>query len=62
VTWQRTDSTALDVAVWQGRLVAVDQGVLPGSARFLGPDSRRLTYAVVQPKRAGLYVAPLPAP
>jgi hypothetical protein len=62
LTWQRQDSTALDVAVWQGHLVAVDQGVLPGSARFLGPDSRRLAYAVVQPKRAGLYVATLPPP
>jgi hypothetical protein len=63
VTWQRTDSTALDVAIWQGgRLTAVDQGVLAGSARFLGPDSRRLAYAVVQPKRAGLYLAAVPAP
>jgi dipeptidyl aminopeptidase/acylaminoacyl peptidase len=62
LSWQRADSTALDLAVWQGRLVAVDQGVLPGSARFLAPDSRRLAYAVVQPRRAGLYVAALPSP
>jgi len=58
VTWQRADLVALDLAVWQaGKLVAVDQGALAGSIRFLGPDSRRLAYAVVQPKRAGVYVA-----
>jgi len=62
LTWQRSDSTALDVAIWQGRLVTVDQGVLPGSARFLPPDSRRVAYAVVQPKRAGVRVAALPSP
>jgi dipeptidyl aminopeptidase/acylaminoacyl peptidase len=62
LAWQRADSTALDVAVWQGRLVAIDQGVLPGSARFLGPDSRRVAYAVVQPRRAGLYLATVPSP
>ncbi|MBL0274958.1 MAG: PD40 domain-containing protein [Anaeromyxobacter sp.] len=63
VTWQRPDLVALDVAVWQGgKLVAVDRGALPGSVRFLGPDSRRVAYAVVEPKRAGVYVATLPAP
>lgn len=62
ITWQRPDLVALDVAVWQGgRLVAVDRGALPGSIRFLGPDSRRVAYAVVEPKRAGVYVATLPA-
>jgi hypothetical protein len=62
VTWQRADLVALDVGVWQGgALVRVDQGALPGSVRFLGPDSGRLAYAVVQPKRAGVYVAALPA-
>lgn len=61
VTWQRADLVALDLATWKaGRLTAVDQGALPGSIRFLGPDSRRLAYAVVQPKRAGIYVATLP--
>lgn len=61
VTWQRADLVALDLAIWKGgKLVAVDQGALPGSIRFLGPDSGRLAYAVVQPKRAGVYVAPLP--
>jgi hypothetical protein len=61
--WQRADLVALDVGTWQGGAVTrVDQGALPGSVRFLGPDSRRLAYAVVQPKRAGVYVAPLPAP
>jgi len=59
--WQRMDMVALDVAVWRdGRLVSVDTAVLPGSARFLGPDSRRLVYAVARPKRAGVYVAELP--
>ncbi|MGB8932899.1 MAG: hypothetical protein WCC48_16765 [Anaeromyxobacteraceae bacterium] len=58
VGWQRTDRQALDIGVWQGeRLLRVDENVLPGSARFLGPDSRRLCYAVVDPKRAGIYVA-----
>ncbi len=62
ITWQRPDLVALDVAVWQGgRLIAVDRGALPGSVRFLGPDSRRVAYAVVEPKRAGVYVATLPA-
>jgi hypothetical protein len=61
VTWQRMDSTALDVGVWQGgKLTSVDTWVSPGSARFLGPDSRRLAYVVVHPKRQGLYVADLP--
>jgi sugar lactone lactonase YvrE len=58
VTWQRADLVALDVGVWSpGKLVKVDQGILPGSARFLGPDSRRMAYVVVQPKRQGAYVA-----
>ena len=61
ITWLRTDQDALDLALWQGgALVTVDQGALPGSARFLGPDSRRLAYAVAQPKRAGAWVATLP--
>jgi sugar lactone lactonase YvrE len=59
--WQRKDMVALDVGVWDhGRLTRVDAGVLPGSAHFLGPDSRRLAYVVVQPKRQGVYVAELP--
>ncbi|HSM92687.1 MAG TPA: hypothetical protein VLT47_07320 [Anaeromyxobacteraceae bacterium] len=61
IGYQRTDRQALDVAVWKdGKLVRVDQVILPGSARFLGPDSKRLGYAVIDPKRAGVYVAPLP--
>jgi hypothetical protein len=61
VGWQRQDLVALDIGVWeQGKLTRVDQGVLPGSARFLGPDSRRLAYVVIQPKRQGVYVAELP--
>jgi hypothetical protein len=61
VTWQRKDMVALDVGVWEGgRLTSVDTAVLPGSARFLGPDSRRVAYVVVHPKRQGVYVAELP--
>lgn len=61
VTWQRKDLVALDLGVWQGgKLVAVDTAAVPGSARFLGPDSRRLAYAVAHPKRQGVYVAELP--
>jgi hypothetical protein len=57
------DRPALDVGVWQGGTLArVDQAVLPGSARFLGPDSRRVAYAVTDPKRAGVYVAEPAAP
>ncbi len=61
VTWQRKDIVALDVAVWaDGTLTRVDTSVLPGSARFLGPDSRRVAYAVADRKRQGVYVAELP--
>jgi WD40-like Beta Propeller Repeat len=61
VTWQRTETTALDVGVWQaGKLTSIDTWVSPGSARFLGPDSRRVAYLVAHPKRPGLYVAELP--
>jgi hypothetical protein len=62
VTWQRMDRDALDVAVWErGKLVTVDTYVLPGSAQFLGPDSRRVAYVVLHEKRQGVYVAALPA-
>ncbi len=58
VTWQRMDRDALDLAVWEaGKLTSVDTYVLPGSAAFLGPDSRRVAYAVIQEKRQGVYVA-----
>lgn len=61
VGYQRMDLAALDIAVWSGgRLTAVDRAVLPGSAQFLGPDSRRVAYAVVHPKRQGVYVAEVP--
>jgi len=61
--WQRADRAALDVAVWDGgKAHRVGRTVLPGSARFLGPDSRRVGYAVTDPARAGVYVAePAPA-
>ncbi len=59
--WQRKDMVALDVAVWEkGKLTAIDAAILPGSARFLGPDSRRIAYVVADPKRAGVYVAEVP--
>jgi len=61
LTWQRMDMVALDLAVWVGgKLTRIDTAILPGSARFLGPDSRRVAYVVVHPKRAGVYVAELP--
>jgi hypothetical protein len=61
LTWQRKEMVALDVAVWRdGKLTAIDTFVRPGSAQFLGPDSRRVAYAVVHPKRAGVYVAEVP--
>lgn len=61
VTWARKDLVALDLAVWeQGKLTAVDQAALPGSAAFLAPDGSRLAYVVADPKRAGVYVADLP--
>ena len=63
LTWQRADLVALDFGVWQGgKLVQVDRGALPGSIRFLGPDSRRMSFVVVQERRAGAYVAVLPVP
>jgi dipeptidyl aminopeptidase/acylaminoacyl peptidase len=56
--WQRMDLAALDVGVWErGKVTSIDTAVLPGSARFLGPDSRRVAYIVAHPKRAGVYVA-----
>ncbi len=63
LTWQRADLVALDFGVWRdGKLVQVDRAALPGSIRFLGPDSKRVAYAVVQAKRAGAYVAIVPPP
>jgi hypothetical protein len=58
IGWQRTDRPALDLAVWQGgKLVRIAEMVLPGSAHFLGADSRRIGFVVIDPKRAGVYVA-----
>ncbi|MFT3915428.1 MAG: hypothetical protein QM704_15295 [Anaeromyxobacteraceae bacterium] len=60
--WQRMDRAALDVGVLEhGKLVRVDTLVQPGTAMLLGPDSRRLAYVVVDPKRAGVWVADLAA-
>jgi hypothetical protein len=62
LTWQRPDLVALDFGVWRGgKLARVDRGALPGSIRFLGPDSNRIAFAVIEPKRAGAYVAAVPS-
>jgi hypothetical protein len=56
--WAREDRDALDLGVWEGgRIERIDRGALPGSAAFLGPDSARLVYAVVEAGREGVYVA-----
>ncbi|HTP26955.1 MAG TPA: hypothetical protein VMK12_15040 [Anaeromyxobacteraceae bacterium] len=61
--WSRSDRVALDLAIWeQGRLLAVDTYALPGSAQFVGGDPRRIAYAVVEPGRAGAYLAEIPLP
>ncbi len=61
VAWARKDRVALDLALWEaGKLVAVDTYALPGSVQFLGGDAHRLAYAVLDPKRPGVYVADLP--
>ncbi len=61
VTWARKDRAALDLAVWdRGKLSAVDTVALPGSAQFVGGDPTRVAYVVVDPKRAGVYVASVP--
>lgn len=62
VSWKRVDRDLLDLAVWEaGALVKVDSHVLPGSAAFVGVDSRRVAYVVVDGKRGGVYVATLAA-
>jgi hypothetical protein len=61
VTWARRDRVALDLAFWEGgKLTAIDNYALPGSAQFLGGDPTRLAYAVVQPRRQGVYVVAVP--
>jgi Tol biopolymer transport system component len=61
VAWARKDRAALDLALWEeGKLTAVDTYALPGSVQFLGGDARRLAWAVVDPRRAGVYAADLP--
>jgi len=61
LAWARKDSVTLDLAVWEaGKLTAVDQAALPGSAAFLPPDWRRVAYVVADPRRAGVYVADPP--
>ena len=62
VSWARKDRLALDLALWEGgKLVAVDTSALPGTAQFLGRDPTRLAYALNDPRRAGVYVADVPA-
>ncbi|MFL5264819.1 MAG: TolB family protein [Anaeromyxobacteraceae bacterium] len=61
VAWARKDRVALDLAVWDGgKLTAVDTYVRPGTAHFVGGDARRVAYAVLDPKRQGVYVAEVP--
>jgi hypothetical protein len=61
VAWARKDRVALDLAVWDsGKLVAVDTFVRPGTAHFFGHDARKLAYAVLDPRRQGVYVAEVP--
>jgi hypothetical protein len=53
------DRVALDVGIWErGKLTRVDGLVEPGSASLIGP--KRLAYAVIDPKRRGVYVAEVP--
>ncbi|MFO0584489.1 MAG: hypothetical protein U0229_19645 [Anaeromyxobacter sp.] len=60
--WQRMDRAALDVGVLEhGKLVRIDTMVQPGTAMLLGPDSRRVAYVVVDPKRAGVWVTDVAA-
>lgn len=57
--WKHGD--AAELAVWKaGTLTRVDAQAVPGSARFLGPDGKRLAYLVADPRRPGVYVADLP--
>ncbi|HUK65596.1 MAG TPA: hypothetical protein VLV17_02125 [Anaeromyxobacteraceae bacterium] len=61
IGYSRKDRIALDLAIWEGgRLKAVDTLVLPGSAQFLGKNPTRLGYALVDPRRRGVYVAEVP--
>jgi hypothetical protein len=61
VSWARRDRVALDLALWEGgRLAALDTLVRPGTAAFLGGDPRRLAWAVLDPKRQGVWVADVP--
>jgi len=62
VGWQRTDRVALDIGVLEhGTLVRIDTHVQPGTALLVGPDSRRVAYVVVDPKRAGVWVTDIAA-
>ena len=57
---QRPDGTPLGLAIWhEGKLTAVDRGLVAGTAAFLAPDSRRVAYAVGEKGREGVYVADL---
>lgn len=59
--WSRQDRVALDLGLWEGgKITAIDRSAVPGSAFFLGPDSRRVAYLLNDPKRPGVYVAELP--
>ncbi len=59
--WSRTDRVALDLALWEeGKLIALDTVVRPGSAGFVGGDPTRLAWAVLAAKREGVHVAEVP--
>jgi hypothetical protein len=61
VTFARADGAGVDLAAWaEGKVTALDAGVVPGSARFVPPDGRRVLYAVAAPGRIGLHVVDVP--
>jgi len=57
----RRDGAGVDLALWSGgRLSTLDGPTLPGSARFLPPDGRRLAWIASRPERAGVWMADAP--
>jgi hypothetical protein len=61
VAFPRSGDSGVDLAAWgPGKLVPLDSGVVPGSARFLPPDGRRALYAVQGAGRTGLFVVDVP--
>jgi hypothetical protein len=62
VTWRSGPrGSAVDLGVWdRGRLTRVDTRVRASTARFAGPGSRRVVYALADEARAGADVAEVP--